>query len=132
MNTVTNFPAGTLVIARPWKNGRQGEASPAVLLGPWGAACEASTVIVWFWTLGEPHPGSTVQAMFPDELLTLDDTLTTMHPAHFAAIEEMFPGGWLVGTDGEELHHAIANARWLRDAAEYAPARPRRLVVARR
>ncbi|MFE4639203.1 DUF6409 family protein [Streptomyces sp. NPDC056773] len=118
MNTVTDFPAGTLVVTRPWKNGRQGETSPAVLLGPWGESPEATTVLVWFWTLGEPHPGSTVQAMFPDELLTLDDTLTTMHPAHFAAIEAMFPGGWLVGTDGEELHRAITEAALTRAADE--------------
>ncbi|MEW1721642.1 DUF6409 family protein [Streptomyces sp. NPDC093109] len=124
MTTVTDYPTGSLVIAGPWREARQLRSSPGVVVGPWG-----DNLLVWFWTLGAPAAGRTVQAMFARELTPLDDTLTTMHPDAFGDIERGFPDGWsVIGADGEALRAEIGRAAWER-AAEQAISLTRRVLA---
>ncbi|MFF6956166.1 DUF6409 family protein [Streptomyces sp. NPDC008317] len=106
MTTVADHQAGSLVTARPWREARQLSSRPGVVVGPWG-----HNLLVWFWTLGVPAAGRTVQAMFPHELTPQDDTLTTMHADAFAEIQRGFPEGWsLIGADGNALRAEIIRA----------------------
>ncbi|MFI5809176.1 DUF6409 family protein [Streptomyces sp. NPDC051561] len=108
-STVEAFPTGTLVTVGPWFQGHQLDPRAAIVVGPWGAEGNG-TVLVWFWTLGAPEPGETVQAMFPSELTPLDDTLTTMALAPFGDIVRFVRIGWFIGDDGDALRAEISAA----------------------
>ena len=63
--------------------------------------------VVWFFTLGVPQPGDSVQAMFPHELTPLDDTLTTMHGDTFRDIVRNLRRGRFAYDDGDALRAAV-------------------------
>ncbi|WP_420783036.1 DUF6409 family protein [Streptomyces sp. LPB2020-019-1HS] len=111
--TAEDFPTATLVLAGPWSRGRRLESRPGVVVGPFGVAEEAVCVLVWYFTLGAPEPGTTVQAMLPDELTPLDDTLTTMHEDVFRDLVRSLRRGRIAHDDGEALCAAVCQA-WLR------------------
>ena len=111
--TVHDFPTATLVIAGPWHRGHQLDIRPAVVVGPFGGpefAEEATMAVVWFFTLGAPQPGDSVQAMFPHELTPLDDTLTTMHGDTFRDIVRNLRRGRFAYDDGDALRAAVRQA----------------------
>ncbi|MFD6417038.1 DUF6409 family protein [Streptomyces sp. NPDC060194] len=123
--TVKDFTTATLVVAGPWLRGRQLDARPGVVVGPFGgpeSADEATMALVWYFTLGAPEPGDTVQAMLPTELTLLDDTLATMHPDAFRDLARDLRRGWFVGEDGDALRGAVRRA-W-RERAGLAEADP--------
>ncbi|MFF9346643.1 DUF6409 family protein [Streptomyces sp. NPDC014734] len=111
--TVQDFPTATLVLAGPWFRGHQLESRPAVVVGPFGGperAGEAAMAVVWYFTLGDPEPGDSVQAMFPDELTPIDDTLTTMHQDSFRDIARSLRRGRFAYDDGDALRAAVGQA----------------------
>ncbi|MGW4883436.1 DUF6409 family protein [Streptomyces murinus] len=111
--TVQDFPTATLVIAGPWHRGHQQDTRPAVVVGPFGGpefAGEATMAVVWFFTLGAPEPGDSVQAMHPHELTPLDDTLTTMNPNVFRDIVRSLRRGRFAYDDGDALRTAVRQA----------------------
>ncbi|MFJ7590298.1 DUF6409 family protein [Streptomyces sp. NPDC097617] len=123
--TVQDFPTATLVIGGPWFRGHQLDTRPAVVVGPFGGpefADEATMSVVWFFTLGAPQPGDSVQAMFPHELTPLDDTLTTMHGDTFRDIVRNLRRGRFAYDDGDALSAAVRQA-W-RERTELADADP--------
>lgn len=113
--TVRDFPTATLVMAGPWFQCHQLDTRPAIVVGPFGDPETTTTVLVWYFTIGAPEPGPTVQAMFPNELTPLDDTLTTMHPDAFHDIVRSLRRGRFAYDDGEELRAAVRRA-WLQRA----------------
>ncbi|WP_024760905.1 DUF6409 family protein [Streptomyces exfoliatus] len=111
--TVQDFPTATLVVAAPWFRGHQLAPRPGVVVGPFGGpefADEATTSVVWYFTMGAPQPGDSVQAMFPHELTPLDDTLTTMHRDVFRDIARSLRRGRFAYDDGEALRAAVRQA----------------------
>lgn len=112
--TAQDFPAATLVIGGPWFRSRQLDTRPAVVVGPFGGpefADKATMAVVWFFTLGAPQPGDTLQAMFPHELTPLDDTLTTMHQDAFRDIvRSLRRGRFAYDDDGDALRAAVREA----------------------
>ncbi|MGA4842105.1 DUF6409 family protein [Streptomyces sp. G45] len=108
--TVEDFPAATLVLAGPWRQGSQLESRPAIVVGPFGSLHDATTVLVWYFTIGAPEPGVSVQAMFPNELTAMDDTLVTMHPDIFRSIVRSLRRGQFDYDDGEALRAAVRQA----------------------
>ncbi len=111
--TVENYPTATLVVAGPWFRGYQLDPIPAVVVGPFGGpelADEAAMAVVWFFPLGAPQPGASVQAMFPYELTPLDDTLTTMHADVFRDIVRDLRRGYFAYDDGTALRAAVRQA----------------------
>ncbi|MFD5553744.1 DUF6409 family protein [Streptomyces sp. NPDC127068] len=111
--TAQGFSTSTLVVAGPWFQGHQFDTLPAVVVGPFGGpelADEATTVLVWYFTLGAPQPGASVQAMFPHELTRLDDTLTTMHSDTFRDIARSLRRGRFAYDDGDALRAAVRQA----------------------
>ncbi|MGW7292870.1 DUF6409 family protein [Streptomyces xiamenensis] len=111
--TVQDFPTATLVIGGPWSRGHQLDTHPAVVVGPFGGPefeGEATMAVVWFFTLGAPQPGDSVQAMFPHELTLLDDTLTTMHQDVFRDIARNLRRGRFAYDDGDTLRAAVRQA----------------------
>ncbi|MFF1693569.1 DUF6409 family protein [Streptomyces sp. NPDC058257] len=111
--TAQEFPTATLVIGGPWSRGHQLDPRPAVVVGPFGGpefAGEANMVVVWFFTLGAPEPGDSVQAMFPHELTPLDDSLTTMNPDVFRDIVCGLRRGRFAYDDGDALRAAVRQA----------------------
>jgi len=111
--TVQDFPTATLVVAGPWHRGRQFNTLPAVVVCPFGGpefADSATMAVVWYFTLGAPQPGHSVQAMFPHELTPLDDTLTTMHQDTFRDIVRTMSQGRFAYDDGDALRAAVRNA----------------------
>ncbi|GAA0439218.1 DUF6409 family protein [Streptomyces luteireticuli] len=73
--TPGDFPAGTLVHAKPHPRFPRIPTGRAVALGPFGD----NMVLVWHWPLGIVTPGVTAHAMFPSELTPLADTLADLH-----------------------------------------------------
>ncbi|MEV0278557.1 DUF6409 family protein [Streptomyces sp. NPDC050610] len=111
--TVQDFPTATLVLAGPWKQGQQLDPRPGVVVGPFGGpdfADEATMSVVWYFTLGTPEPGETVQAMFPHELTPIDDSLTTMHQDVFRDIACGLRRGRFAYDDGVALRAAVRQA----------------------
>ncbi|MDV5145494.1 DUF6409 family protein [Streptomyces sp. SBC-4] len=111
--TVQDFPTAALVMAGPWFRGHQLESRPAIVVGPFGGsefADEATMAVVWYFTMGVPVPGDSVQAMFPHELLPLDDTLITMHEGVLRDIVHSLPGGRFAYDDGDALRAAVRQA----------------------
>jgi hypothetical protein len=111
--TVQDFPTATLVLAGPWFRGHQLDTRPAVVVGPFGGpefADEATMAVVWYFTLGAPEPGDSLQAMFPHELTPLDDTLTTMHQDVFRDIVRSLHRGRFAYDDGDAIHTAVRQA----------------------
>ncbi|MEV3853034.1 DUF6409 family protein [Streptomyces sp. NPDC050095] len=118
--TVQDFPTATLVLAGPWFRGHQLDTRPAIVVGPFGGtefADSATMAVVWYFTLGAPKPGDSVQAMHPHELTPLDDTLTTMHPDTFREIARSLHRGQFAFNDGDALRIAVRQA-WRERAAE--------------
>lgn len=110
---VQDFPTATLVLAGPWFRGHQLDTRPAVVVSPFGGpefADEATMAVVWYFTLGAPEPGDSLQAMFPHELTPLDDTLTTMHQDVFRDIVRSLRRGRFAYDDGDALHTAVRQA----------------------
>ncbi len=121
--TVKDFPTATLVTAGPWASGHQLDPRPAIVVGPWGGADfadEAHMVVVWYYTMGIPVPGLSVQAMFPHELTPLDETLTTMDQGAFCDIATSLTLGRFAYDDGRYLIDAVNRA--VRERIEGAPA----------
>ena len=121
--TVQDLPAATLVQAGPWFRGHQLDPRPAIVVGPFGGPTFADTaemVVVWYFTIGAPKPGDSVQAMFPHELTPLDDTLTTMDQGAFCDIATSLPLGRFAYDDGTALIAAVNSA--VRERIEAAPA----------
>ncbi|MBD0688532.1 DUF6409 family protein [Streptomyces sp. CBMA123] len=121
--TVQDFPAATLVNAGPWFRGHQLDPRPAIVVGPFGGpefADTAEMVVVWYFTIGAPTPGDSVQAMFPHELTPLDDTLTTMDTGTFCDIATSLPLGRFPYNQGNDLTAAVNRA--VRERIEAAPA----------
>lgn len=111
--TAQDFPTATLVISGPWHRGRQLDTRPAVVVGPFGGpefADEATMAVVWFFTLGAPEPGDSLQAMFPHEMTPLDDTLTTMNPDVFRDIARSLRRGRFLFDHGDALRAAVRQA----------------------
>ncbi|MGW4503686.1 DUF6409 family protein [Streptomyces sp. NPDC004436] len=123
--TVQDFPTATLVTAGPWFRGHQLDPRPAIVVCPFGGpefADEATMVVVWYFTIGAPKPGNSVQAMFPHELTPLDDTLTTMDAGTFWDIATSVQTGRFAYGDGNDLIAAMIRA--VRERIEAAsPAR---------
>ncbi|MBD0689357.1 DUF6409 family protein [Streptomyces sp. CBMA123] len=121
--TVQDFPTATLVTAGPWASGHQLDPRPAIVVGPWGGpefAGEARMVVVWYYTLGMPVSGLSLQAMFPHELTPLDDTLTTMDQGAFCDLATSLPLGRFAYNDGDDLTAAVNRA--VRERIAAAPA----------
>ncbi|MEV7090110.1 DUF6409 family protein [Streptomyces sp. NPDC093085] len=111
--TVEDFPTAALVLAGPWFRSHQFEARPAVVVCPFGGPefeGTATMCVVWYFTLGAPEPGDTVQAMFPHELTPLDDTLTTMDEHVFRDIVRGLRRGRFAYDDGEAFRAAVRQA----------------------
>ncbi|MFD6468704.1 DUF6409 family protein [Streptomyces goshikiensis] len=111
--TVQDFPTATLVTAAPWFRGHELDPRPAVVVGPFGGpefADQASMVVVWYFTIGAPTAGDSVQAMHPHELTPLDDTLTTMDQAAFCDIAASLPLGRFPYNEGDDLTAAVNRA----------------------
>ncbi|GAA1270681.1 hypothetical protein GCM10009665_68750 [Kitasatospora nipponensis] len=120
---VADFPAATLVTAGPWFRGHQLDPRPAVVVGPFGGpefADTAEMVVVWYFTLGAPLPGDSVQAMFPHELTPREETLTTMDTGAFCDIATSLPLGRFPYNQGNALVAAVNRA--VRERIEAAPA----------
>ncbi|WP_335983097.1 MULTISPECIES: DUF6409 family protein [Streptomycetaceae] len=77
-----SYAPGTLVATDPLPQYPRIPARSGVVVSPWG-----STVLVWFWGLGQPMAGRSVHAIFPQELMPLGTTLATMPEGAFQAIE---------------------------------------------
>ncbi|MEU7180993.1 MULTISPECIES: DUF6409 family protein [Streptomyces] len=108
MNNAMEHSTGKLVIAGPWRERRRLSNQPGIVVGPGGGG---GNLLVWFWRLGAPEVGRTVQEMLPCELMPLDDTLTTMHPDAFTEIDRGFPEAWAIdGFDGEALRKVVDRA----------------------
>ncbi|QCX77827.1 hypothetical protein C9F11_20975 [Streptomyces sp. YIM 121038] len=120
--TVQDFPTATLVLAGPWFQGHQLDARPAIVVGPFGEPETTTTVLVWYFTIGAPEPGDSVQAMFPNELVPLDDTLTTMHAGTFKDLMVSLRRGRFAYDHGDALRAAVLQA-W-RERAGLADAAP--------
>ncbi|WP_411143129.1 DUF6409 family protein [Streptomyces sp. x-80] len=111
--TAQDFPTATLVLAGPWRDGYQLDTRPAVVVGPFGGpefAGRATMVVAWFFTLGAPEPGDSVQGMFPHELTPLDDSLTTMHQDVFRDIVCGLRKGRFAYDDGHAFRAAVRQA----------------------
>lgn len=111
--TVQDFPIASLVLAGRWFRGRQTDTRPAVVVCPFGGpefADRATMSVVWYFTLGAPQSGVSVQAMFPHELTPLDDTLTTMHQDTFRDIVRSMRQGRFAYDDGDALYTAVRQA----------------------
>ncbi|WP_424212715.1 DUF6409 family protein [Streptomyces sp. BI20] len=120
MNTTTrptaaDFPAGTLITGRWWKRSVEQEVTAGISLGPW-TDHEDSNLLVWFWPLGDPIPGATVQAMTPREVTATGETLDTVDADVFRVIRD----GWHHAgpVDGRSLAAALAAAEFERTVAE--------------
>ncbi|MFC5150791.1 DUF6409 family protein [Streptomyces amakusaensis] len=124
--TAQDFPAATLVTAGPWFRGHQLDIRPAIVVGPFGGTQFADTaemVVVWYFTIGAPKPGDSLQAMFPHELTPLDDTLTTMDQRAFCDIAASLPlGRFAFNDDGTALIAAVNHA--VRERIEQTEATP--------
>ncbi|NJQ04003.1 DUF6409 family protein [Streptomyces lonarensis] len=111
--TVQDFPTATLALAAPWFRAHQLDTRPALVVGPFGGpecADEATMAVVWFFTMGAPEPGGSLQAMFPHELTPIDDTLTTMHEDTFRDIVRSLRRGRFAYDDGGALCDAVRRA----------------------
>ncbi|MGW1123885.1 DUF6409 family protein [Streptomyces sp. NPDC002526] len=111
--TAQDFPVAALVLAGPWFRAHQLDTRAAIVVAPFGGpefADEATMVVVWFFTLGAPEPGDSVQAMFPHELTPLDDTLTTMDGDTFRDLASSLRRGRFAYDDGDALRAAVRQA----------------------
>ncbi|MFD0417810.1 DUF6409 family protein [Streptomyces sp. NPDC127108] len=113
---VKDFPTATLVLAGPWHRAQQLDSRPAIVVGPFGS----TTLLVWYFSIGAPEPGDTVQTMFPNELTPLDDTLATMHPDAFRDIVRSVHRGRFAYDDGGALQTAVLRAWLQRSGLAYA------------
>ncbi|MBV9026408.1 MAG: hypothetical protein JO362_22045 [Streptomycetaceae bacterium] len=79
--TPADLPAGTLIRVQPHPRYTRIPASNGIVVTPYGPEETAHTrdmVLVWFWGLGAPVPGTSVHLIFPAEITPLHTTLDTM------------------------------------------------------
>lgn len=108
-----SFPVGTLVSARRWVHGHQDKPRKAIVTGTL-----AGDVVVWFYTLGDPEIGESVQAFPAAALTALVERLEDRSARTLLSLERAASRGRLSEAFQSKVHGALALRRRIDMAAE--------------
>ncbi|MFI0406526.1 DUF6409 family protein [Actinomadura sp. 3N508] len=110
---MSSFPIGSLVMARRWVRGHQERPRKAIVTGTL-----AGDVVVWFYTLGDPEIGESVQAFPAGALTALEERLEDRSARALLSLERAASRGRLPEGFQSTVHGALVRRRRIDRAAE--------------